>query len=96
MLPRKKDGKEPVVRWFVFFVLCSATDPIIRSTIVMARQSDKTKKKMEKVMHEYKEGDLKSSSGRKVTSRKQAVAIGLNEAREAGGKVPPKKDSKKK
>lgn len=61
----------------------------------MARKSsEKTKEKMEKTMHEFKEGDLKSSSGRKVTSRKQAVAIGLSEAREAGGKVPPKKDSR--
>lgn len=42
-------------------------------------------------MHEMKEGKLKSSSGKKVTSRKQAVAIGLSEAREAGGKVPKKK-----
>jgi hypothetical protein len=48
-----------------------------------------TQKKMKKVMHEFKEGDLKSSSGRKVRSRKQAVAIGLSEAREAGGHVPP-------
>jgi hypothetical protein len=42
-------------------------------------------------MHELKEGKLKSGSGKKVTSRKQAVAIGLSEAREAGGKVPKKK-----
>jgi hypothetical protein len=41
-------------------------------------------------MHEYKRGQLKSGSGKKVTSRKQAVAIGLSEAREAGGKVPKK------
>lgn len=53
-------------------------------------QSDTvTEKKMKKVMHEFKEGDLKSSSGKKVRRRKQAVAIGLSEAREAGGKVPP-------
>jgi len=50
-------------------------------------------KKIAKVMHEYKEGDLKSSSGAKVTSRKQAVAIALSEAREAGAKIPKKKKS---
>lgn len=44
--------------------------------------------KVEKVMHEFKEGTLKSSSGDKVKSRKQAIAIGLSEAREAGEKVP--------
>lgn len=42
-------------------------------------------------MHDMKAGTLKSSSGEKVTRRKQAIAIGLSEAREAGGKVPAKK-----
>jgi hypothetical protein len=52
--------------------------------------------KVEKVMHEFKEGTLKSGgSGKKVTSRKQAIAIGLSEAREEGKKVPPKKSTKK-
>lgn len=54
----------------------------------------KTEKKIEKVMHEFKEGTLKSGKGgkgRKVTNRKQAIAIGLNEAREAGAKIPRKK-----
>jgi hypothetical protein len=47
-------------------------------------------------MHERKRGTLKSGkSGRKVTSRKQAIAIGLSEARRAGGKVPRKKSSSK-
>jgi hypothetical protein len=46
-------------------------------------------------MHKYKEGELKSGkSGKKVTSRKQAVAIGLSEARKNGAKVPAKKKSK--
>lgn len=50
----------------------------------------KTKRTMKKVMHEYKEGELQSGrSGKKVKSRKQAIAIGLSEARKAGGKVPP-------
>lgn len=43
----------------------------------------KMKNKMEKVMHEYKQGELKSSSGQKVTSRKQAIAIGMSEQRRA-------------
>ena len=51
----------------------------------------KAQAKVEKVMHEYKQGDLKSGSGKKVKSRKQAVAIGLSEARESGAKVPRKK-----
>lgn len=49
---------------------------------------------MDKTMHEFKEGTLKSSSGQKVTSRKQAIAIGLSEDREAGKKVPPKPKKK--
>ena len=58
----------------------------------MARKySPKAGEKVEKVMHEMKEGKLKSGSGRKVTSRKQAIAIGLSEAREEGAKVPEKK-----
>jgi hypothetical protein len=54
------------------------------------------KKKVHKVMKEHKEGKLKSGSGKKVTSRKQAVAIALNEARKSGAKVPPKKQTTKK
>jgi hypothetical protein len=46
--------------------------------------------KVEKVMHEYKEGTLKSGSGQKVTNRKQAVAVALSEARHAGARIPPK------
>ena len=53
------------------------------------------KKKVEKVMHERKHGTLKSGSGKKVKSRKQAIAIGLSEARKRGAKVPPKKSSRK-
>jgi hypothetical protein len=50
--------------------------------------------KVEKVMHERKHGTLRSgSTGRKVTSRKQAIAIGLSEARRAGAKVPKKRSS---
>lgn len=57
----------------------------------------KAEKKVERSMHEMKRGQLKSGrSGKKVTSRKQAIAIGLSEARAAGGKVPKKKSSRKK
>jgi hypothetical protein len=55
--------------------------------------SSKGKEKIHKVMKEKKEGTLKSGSGKKVTSRKQAVAIALSEARESGAKVPKKKKS---
>ena len=57
----------------------------------MARKYSKAaSRKVEKVMHERKQGTLKSGSGRKVKSRKQAIAIGLSEARKAGAKVPKK------
>jgi hypothetical protein len=53
-------------------------------------------KKVERAMHEMKEGKLRSgSSGAKVKSRKQAIAIGLSEARRSGAKVPRKSASKK-
>ena len=58
----------------------------------MARYGKKAGEKVEKAMHERNRGTLESgSSGKKVTSRKQAIAIGLSEARRAGGKVPKKK-----
>jgi len=57
----------------------------------MAKYSEKAQDKVEKTMHEMKEGTLKSGSGKKVTSKKQAVAIGLSEARKEGAKVPKKK-----
>ena len=61
----------------------------------MPKYSKKAQQKVEKVMHEFKEGKLKMGhSGKKVKSRKQAVAIGISEARERGMKVPPKKRSK--
>lgn len=56
----------------------------------MPKYGKKAQKKVERSMHEYKRGQLKSGSGKKVASRKQAIAIGLSEAREAGGKVPDK------
>ena len=63
----------------------------------MAKYGKKASKKVEKAMHERKKGTLKSGrSGKKVTSKKQAIAIGLSEARKAGGKVPRKKSSSKK
>ena len=62
----------------------------------MAKYGKKAGEKVERAMHEKKRGKLKSGrSGKKVTSRKQAIAIGLSEARAAGGKVPKKKSSKK-
>ena len=57
----------------------------------MAKYSEKAGEKVEKTMHEMKEGKLKSGSGKKVTSKKQAIAIGLSEARKDGAKVPKKK-----
>ena len=62
----------------------------------MAKYGKKASEKVERAMHERKRGTLKSGSGRKVTSRKQAIAIGLSEAREAGGKVPKRKSASRK
>jgi hypothetical protein len=63
----------------------------------MARYGKGATKKVKRAMHERKKGTLKSGrSGKKVTSRKQAIAIGLSEARRAGAKVPAKKKSRKK
>jgi len=61
----------------------------------MATYGKKAHEKVEQAMHERKTGELKSGkSGKKVTSRAQAVAIGLSEARKEGGKVPPEKESR--
>ena len=58
----------------------------------MAKYGKKAESKVERAMHERKHGTLRSGgSGRKVTSRKQAIAIGLSEARREGGKVPAAK-----
>ncbi len=54
----------------------------------MAKYSKKAQSKVGKVMREFKKGKLKSSSGQKVKDRKQAIAIGLSEARESGEEVP--------
>jgi hypothetical protein len=63
----------------------------------MAKYGKKAQATVKKVMHERKRGTLKSGkSGKKVTSRKQAIAIGLSEARRAGAKVPKKKASSRK
>ena len=62
----------------------------------MARYGKKAQQKVKRAMHERKRGKLRSGrSGKKVKSRKQAIAIGLSEARRAGGKVPPRRKGKK-
>ena len=70
-----------------------ATNP---KSKIMAKYSKRAGEKVEKAMHEKKRGQLKSGrSGKKVTSRKQAIAIGLSEARNEGAKVPKKGGVKK-
>ncbi len=62
----------------------------------MAKYGKMAERKVAKAMRERKKGTLKSGrSGKKVTSRKQAIAIGLSEARQRGGKVPAKKTGRK-
>ena len=63
----------------------------------MAKYGKKAQSKVKRAMHERKHGTLRSGrSGKRVTSRKQAIAIGLSEARRAGGKVPRKRTGRKK
>ena len=62
----------------------------------MAKYGKKAQSKVERAMHERKHGTLRSGrSGKRVTSRKQAIAIGLSEARREGGKVPRKRAGRK-
>jgi hypothetical protein len=61
----------------------------------MAKYGRSAQKRVKSAMRRRKKGTLKSSSGRRVTSRKQAIAIGLSEAREKGGKVPSRRSSRK-
>jgi hypothetical protein len=62
----------------------------------MAKYGRAAGKRVKSAMHRKKKGTLKSGSGRKVKSRKQAIAIGLSEARKKGAKVPRRKSSRKK
>jgi uncharacterized protein DUF6496 len=61
----------------------------------MAKYGKAAAKRVKSAMHRKKKGTLRSSSGAKVKSRKQAIAIGLSEAREKGGKVPKRKTGRK-
>ena len=61
----------------------------------MAKYGKKAQRKVRRAMHERKQGMLRSGSGKKVTSRRQAIAIGLAEARRAGAKVPRKRKKKR-
>jgi hypothetical protein len=71
----------------------SANDRARERNHSMAKKVSKRQSKIHKVMKEKKEGTLKSGSGKKVTSRKQAVAIAISEARKSGAKIPKKKGS---
>jgi hypothetical protein len=73
-----------------FMVLAAFLCGLIKVKI-MAKYPRKASEKVEQAMHEMKEGKLRSGTGKKVTSREQAVAIGLSEARKEGIKVPKKK-----
>ena len=91
--PDKRDGPIVLLRFGITAPEGNTND---RKEFEMAKYGKKASEKVEKAMHERKEGTLKSGrSGKKVTSKKQAIAIGLSEARKAGGKVPKKKSSKK-
>jgi len=75
----------------------AARKPAATKSSGQKKYGDKASEKVEKTMREMKRGTLKSGgSGKKVTSRKQAIAIGLSEARRAGGKVPPARGAARK
>ena len=76
-------------RWHIF---CQASFET-KNCKMEKKYSEAAEKKIGKVMHEFKTGKLKSSAGNKVKGRKQAIAIGISEAKEAGLKVPKKKTS---
>jgi len=87
-----------LINLYLSFKLKPITHAIVITVLLtinytnMAKYSEKAGEKVEKTMHEMKEGKLKSgNSDKKVTSRKQAIAIGLSEARKEGAKVPKKK-----
>jgi hypothetical protein len=65
--------------------------PMLRGDEMATKSDTIAARKVKKVMHERKHGTLRSGSGKKVTSRKQAIAIGLSEARAAGARIPKKK-----
>jgi hypothetical protein len=71
--------------------LCFQHGLLVEVLAMAKKATTKGRSKVEKVMHEYKEGTLKSGSGGKVKSRKQAVAVALSEARKSGAKIPKKK-----
>lgn len=72
-------------------VLYNACYHIVRGVVGMNKFGPKAQEEVEKAVHEMKEGKLKSGqSGKKVTSRKQAIAIGLSQARKKGAKAPAK------
>src|SRR5665213_1198837 len=79
-----------------FISLVISQVPLIRKKFMARKYSKGASKKVEKAMHERKKGTLKSGSGKKVKSRKQAIAIGLSEARKEGKKAPRKATKKKK
>src|SRR5438270_12837225 len=73
------------------------TSAVHKEVCMASKYGKKSQEKVEKAMHERKHGTLRSGgSGKKVKSRKQAIAIGLSEARREGGKVPPPKKSSSK
>jgi hypothetical protein len=79
------------------FYLYKKSNSTNSKILFMAKYSKKSQSKVKKAMHERKAGTLKSGrSGKKVKSRKQAIAIGLSEARKSGAKVPKKKSSSRK
>jgi hypothetical protein len=87
---QRRPPAEHAVGWNVFVAAG-------KETRLMARKyGKKASRKVKKAMHERKRGTLRSGSGKKVKSRKQAIAIALSQARKSGAKVPRKRSGKKK
>jgi hypothetical protein len=88
---RPSHTTRPVLRIWKQFV---ASVYLASGGSMAKKTSSKGRAKTEKVMHEYKQGTLKSAGRKKVKSRKQAVAIALSEARKSGARIPKKQKSR--
>ena len=98
-MPRKENTSYKIIDkgfYFVNYTKCRTNKTLLKKEAIMARKySEKSQESVEEAMEKMKEGTLESGkSHKKVTNPKQAIAIGLSEARKKGEKVPPAPKSK--
>src|SRR5262249_23067319 len=92
--PRLYQSNTTLVFRCAFHIPAGDLSTLFASARGMAKYGKAARKRVKSAMHRKKKGTLKSGSGRKVKSRKQAIAIGLSEARKKGAKVPRRKSSR--